>query len=309
MKLSFIAKEINGTLIGEDLDVTSLRSLLVATDGDLTLLLDKKSLKDAQETPAKAIISYTKDVAPKNIILVENPRSIFAKAVKLFKKAPTQSGTSDKSSIHPSASIGNNCTIASFVTIGERVSIGDNTVIHSGVKIYDYCTIGSNCLLHCNAVIGADGFGFEPNQEKSWDKVPQLGAVILEDNVEVGANSCIDRGTLQDTLVKEGTKIDNLVQIGHNCIIGRHNVISSSTAIAGSTIVGDYCMWGGQSGATGHMTIGDNVVVMARAGITKDIPDNMTVYGYPAREHKQSQKEEAFLRRWLKRNMNKRVIE
>jgi UDP-3-O-[3-hydroxymyristoyl] glucosamine N-acyltransferase len=148
--------------------------------------------------------------------------------------------------------------------------------------------------------LGADGFGFEPNAEGRLQKVPQLAKVVLGDDVEVGANTCIDRGAIQDTLIGDGTKLDNLVQVGHNTRIGKHNVFSAACAIGGSTTIGDHNMWGGQTATAGHLTVGSRVTAMGRSGITKDIPDGVTIQGFPAQHFKTEWKEQAVLRKWAK---------
>ncbi|OGI12044.1 MAG: hypothetical protein A2Y40_07930 [Candidatus Margulisbacteria bacterium GWF2_35_9] len=323
MKLSFIANAINGKLIGDDTDVLQIRSIQTATKDDLTILLDKHYLTDAKQTKAKAIISFTADLNAKHMILVENPRKIFSKLVSLFEIKETKKGISKLSSISKDAKIGkdvfiddfvkigsntvigNNVIIYSNVSIGDNVVIGENTVIYPNVTLYDNSQVGCRSILHSGVVLGADGFGFEMNEKKEWDKVPQISKVIIGNDVEIGANSCIDRGAIQDTIIGDGTKIDNLCQIAHNCIIGKHNVFSSSTAIAGSTIIGNHNMWGGQSGATGHCTVGNGVVVMARAGVSKNTSDGEIVSGFPARKHKEEFKKQAFLNNWLKKQIRK----
>jgi len=323
MKLSHIAEYIGGSLEGPDVDVNSIKSIDSASSQDLTILLDKRYLKQATTTKAKAIVSYTKDVGPKSVVLVKNTRQILPDLLNLFKDKDRPIGISDRAYMSETVVLGKNVFIAANVVVGENTVIGDEVQIHSGVSIgknvgigkgtiinpnvsiYDRTEIGKNCIIHSGVVIGADGFGFEKDEKHKWLKVPQLAKVIIEDNVEIGANSCIDRGAIQDTVIGEGTKIDNLVQVGHNCRIGKHNVISAATAIAGSTTVGDYCMWGGQAGTAGHLHIGDNVTIMGRAGITKNIKEGETIQGFPAKNFRVSFKEQAFLQRWLKKEMNK----
>jgi UDP-3-O-[3-hydroxymyristoyl] glucosamine N-acyltransferase len=166
--------------------------------------------------------------------------------------------------------------------IGERVVVGKGTRIHAGVKIYHQTVIGAQCVIHSGAVIGADGFGFVPNAEGVYEKMPQVGNVILEDQVEVGANTTIDRATIGHTIIRQGTKLDNLIQVGHNAEIGRHNVIVSQTGIAGSTKVGDHNQIGGQVGIAGHLHIGNQVRIAAQSGIGSNMPDGSMVQGSPA---------------------------
>ncbi|MFN3875386.1 MAG: UDP-3-O-(3-hydroxymyristoyl)glucosamine N-acyltransferase, partial [Flavobacteriales bacterium] len=166
--------------------------------------------------------------------------------------------------------------------IGDGVRIGKGTVLHAGVKVYARCVIGANCLLHSGAVIGADGFGFNTDEQGRYVKMPQIGNVEIEDGVEIGANTTIDRATMGSTVIRTGVKLDNLIQVGHNVEIGAHTVIAAQTGIAGSSKVGAHCMIGGQVGIAGHLTIGDRVRIAAQSGIGESIPDGATVQGSPA---------------------------
>lgn len=177
--------------------------------------------------------------------------------------------------------IGNNVKIYPQAYIGDGVSVGDNTIIYSGVKIYHGCKIGNSCILHAGAVIGADGFGFAP-QGEIYQKVPQIGNVVLEDDVEIGANTCIDRATMGSTLIKKGVKLDNLIQLAHNVVIGENTVIAAQTGIAGTTKVGSNCVFGGQVGIVGHLNIGAGTQIAAQSGISQDIPENSVLRGSPA---------------------------
>jgi UDP-3-O-[3-hydroxymyristoyl] glucosamine N-acyltransferase len=324
MKLSIIANYLNGELIGEDIEVSSIKSLETATSSDLTILLDKKYLRLAKTTKASAIISDSIDLTCPSIIKVANPRSILSKAISLFSYPDTRVGISKLADIANCAIIGKGVYIDSFVKIdegsvisdgvriysgthiGKNSSIGENTILFANVSIYDDIFIGKNCLIHSGAVIGADGFGFERNANKEWIKIPQIGKVNIGDNVEIGANTCIDRGCLQDTIIKEGVKLDNLVQIAHNCSIGKHSLLASVCAIAGSTTIGEYNLFAGDVGTTGHLTTGSNVTVMARAGITKNIEDGLIVRGFPAREQKEAIKDEAVLKKLVKKYKEKK---
>ena len=315
MLLSSIALKISGTLSGPDSEVFAIRSLDTASADELTILMDKRHLSDAQKTAAKAIVTSDENVGPKSKIIVKHPRKILATLLTLFNEEERRFGISPLASIDPSAKIGENVFIDAFVRInkeaivgdnvqlfsgvyiGERSHVGTNSLLYPNVVIYKDCTLGANCIIHAGVSIGADGFGFERNDQNQWDKIPQLGKVILGDNVEIGANSCVDRGTLQNTTIGSGTKIDNLVQIGHNSHIGDHNVFSSMVAIAGSTTIGNGNMWGGQVGTAGHLNVGNQVTAMGRAGITKDIPDGAIIQGFPAQAYKQELKEQAYLRK------------
>ena len=321
MKLSYIAECLGGQLIGVDVDVNSLRSLDVATGSDLTILLDKKYLDKAQKTQAIAIVADTDELPIASIIKVNKPRAVFAKLVSLFHVKDIRIGVSKLSDISPTAKIGADVYIDSFVKvddgvivgngtriysgshIGKDSVIGNNTVVFANVSIYHEVQVGNNCIIHSGAVIGADGFGFEKNQVKEWEKISQIGKVIIGDDVEIGANTCIDRGCLQDTIIMNGVKLDNLIQIAHNCFIGKHSLLSSVCAIAGSTTIGDYNLFAGDVGTAGHVTTGNDVTAMARAGITKDIPDGQVVRGFPAGPQREVIKEEAVLRRMIKERL------
>ena len=179
------------------------------------------------------------------------------------------------------AKIGNNVRIYPHAYIGERVVIGDNTTIYAGVKIYYGCVIGANCTIHAGTVIGADGFGFAPAGE-DYSKVPQIGNVVIEDYVEIGANVCIDRATMGSTRIKKGVKLDNLVQIAHNVVVGENTVMAAQVGIAGTTKVGAHCMFGGQVGVAGHLNIGDKTMLAAQSGVTNDIAAGSVFMGAPA---------------------------
>ena len=178
--------------------------------------------------------------------------------------------------------IGNNTKIYPNVYIGDNVVIGDNVILFSGAKIYSDTLIGDNCVIHSCAILGADGFGFAPNEQGEFIKVPQTGNVVIEDNVDVGASTSIDRATLGSTIIRKGVKLDNHIQIAHNVEIGKNTVIAAQTGIAGSTKIGENCMIGGQVGIVGHITIGNNVKIQAQSGIGRNVKDNETLQGSPA---------------------------
>ncbi|OPZ97081.1 MAG: UDP-3-O-acylglucosamine N-acyltransferase [Bacteroidetes bacterium ADurb.Bin408] len=180
--------------------------------------------------------------------------------------------------------VGNNVKIFAQVYIGDNVSIGDNTVIYPGVKIYSDCVIGRDCKIHAGSVIGADGFGFAPQQDNTYNKIEQIGNVVLEDHVEIGANTTIDRAAISSTIIRKGVKLDNLIQIAHNVEIGENTVIAAQTGVSGSTKIGKNCMIGGQVGIVGHLTIGDNVKIAAQSGIGSNLKDGVMVQGSPAFE-------------------------
>ena len=202
--------------------------------------------------------------------------------------------------VHPTAVIGSGCYIGAFAYVGENVSVGnnvklyphvyigdgvkiqDNTTLYAGVKVYQGCAIGSNCIIHASTVIGSDGFGFAQGENQEFKKIPQLGNVVIEDDVEIGSNVSIDRATMGSTRIGRGTKIDNLVQIAHNVEVGSNTVIISQAGIAGSTKVGNNCVIAAQAGLVGHIKIGDNVIIGAQSGVTSDIEDNRICLGSPA---------------------------
>ena len=181
------------------------------------------------------------------------------------------------------AHIGKNTKIFPHVYVGEGVKIGENCIIYPGVRIYQGCTIGNNCIIHANAVIGSDGFGFAPTADGSYKKIPQMGQVIIEDNVEIGANTVIDRATMDATIIRQGVKLDNLIQVAHNVVIGENTVIAAQTGIAGSTQIGKNCMFGGQVGIAGHIAVADKVQIGAQCGVGSSIKkEGATVIGSPA---------------------------
>ena len=184
--------------------------------------------------------------------------------------------------IGKNAKVGDYTKIYEHVYVGDDVKIGSHCIIYPGVKIYEGCRVGANCIIHAGAVIGADGFGFLPKPDGTFDKIPQLGNVIIEDNVEIGANTCIDRAKTDSTIIRKGVKLDNLIQIGHNVQIGENTVSSSQTGVAGTTKIGANCFIGGQVGFADHITVGDNVKIGAQSGIDKDIPDGEFRFGSPA---------------------------
>jgi UDP-3-O-[3-hydroxymyristoyl] glucosamine N-acyltransferase len=213
---------------------------------------------------------------------------------------PRRTGISAQAFIAPDALIGENVYIGEFALIEDGVTIGDNTAIyphtvvgagsnigrnttiHYGVKVYEDTVIGNHCIIHAGAVIGADGFGFALQADSHYEKIEQTGNVVIEDNVEIGANTTIDKATMGSTIIRKGAKLDNLIQIAHNVVIGENTVIVAQTGIAGSTKVGKNCIIGGQVGIIDHLTIGDNVKIAAQSGIGKDVADNMMMFGAPA---------------------------
>jgi len=303
MTLQEIADDIGGKLFGpSDLEITGPAKINEAEPTEITFLSNQKYRKFLGTTKAAALL-VDKEIDGFSIpyILVDNAYVAFVLTLNLFNKDDRQefAGVSDKAFIDPSAEIGDNVAIGPFVYIGPNVSISNNTIIHTGsviskktsigkdcliypnVSIRDNCVIGNRVILQNGCVIGSDGFGFAPVKDK-YKKIPQLGNVVIEDDVEIGANSTIDRATLGSTVISAGTKLDNLVQIGHNVTVGDNTIIVSQTGIAGSTEIGKHVTISGQVGISGHLKIGDNAVLAAQSGISKDIEEGAIVFGSPA---------------------------
>ncbi len=304
--LEEIAAIIGGEIVGDkNTVVTGICGIKEARKGDLTFVANSRYVSLMNQTRASAIIT-SKDVesAPKPIIRTENPSIAFAKMVSLM--APNE--TKKPRGIHPTAvigervKIGRNVAIQAYVVIEDNVEIKDNTILYAGAYVGHHTKIGKDCavypyviirervlignrvIIHGGTVIGSDGFGFSTVQGVH-QRIPQIGSVIIEDDVEIGANVTIDRARFDKTLIKKGTKIDNLVQIAHNVVIGEHSIIVAQSGISGSTTVGNNVTLAGQAGIIGHVSVGDNVVIAARAGVTKTIPSNSCVSGFPAKPH------------------------
>jgi UDP-3-O-[3-hydroxymyristoyl] glucosamine N-acyltransferase len=287
------------------LDITGVAPIEEAQAGDLTFLANPKYIQKLEGCKAGAILVSPKfeGKLPIPALYTSNPYLAFARAIELFYSKPLP-----PRGIHPTAVIGQGCTlgkdisIGAYVVLGKHVTIGDSVTIHPHCVLYDGAVLGSGCLLHSHvvvrenvqigqrvilqngAIIGADGFGFAPVGDGTYHKIPQVGTVILGDDVEVQSLSSVDRGTLEATTIGHGTKIDNLVQIGHGCKVGKDTVICGQVALAGSTIVGDRVVLAGQSGVSGHLTIGDDVIAASGTGITESIPKGKVIAGYPAVE-------------------------
>lgn len=307
MTLAQIAKLIDGEVIGDSqILITGISGIKEAQKGDITFVANPKYMPLINTTRASAIItSLTIKNVDKPLIRTENPSLAFAKLVSYF--APDESVI--EPGIHPTAIIGEevklgeNVCIQPYVIISNGVSIGDNTILHAGVYIGYNSKIGSNCLIyphvtirervtignkviiHSGTVIGSDGFGYATVKGVHY-KIPQIGTVYIEDDVEIGANVTIDRARFGKTHIKRGTKIDNLVQIAHNVEIGENSIVVAQSGISGSTVIGKGVILAGQSGVVGHINIGDNAIVAAQAGVTKSVPAGEVVSGYPAKPHK-----------------------
>ena len=195
-------------------------------------------------------------------------------------------GAAKKYKSDTNAIIGNNTIIEANTSVGDNATIGADCILYNNVTIYHDCKVGNRCILHAGSVVGADGFGFAPGAN-GYEKIPQIGIAILEDDVEIGANTCIDRATMGATIIKRGVKLDNMVQVAHNVVIDEHTVMASQCGVAGSTKVGSWCMVGGQAGISGHIKIGNQVKVGGHSGVTNSVQDGKAVMGYPAFEHTQ----------------------
>lgn len=308
--MKFTAAQIAGILEGEvignpDAVVFKLAKIEEGTEGSLTFLANPKYVNFIYTTQATITI-VNNDFVPENklattLIKVEDAYQSFSKLleyynqVKLMKSGIEQPSVISEnvtygeqlylgsfSYVGKNVTIGNNVKIYPNCFIGDNVSIGDNCIFFAGVKIYSETEIGNNCNFHSGCVVGSDGFGFAPTEEGTYNKIPQIGNVIIEDDVEIGANTTIDRATLGITLIRKGVKLDNHIQIAHNVEIGENTVIAAQTGIAGSTKIGSNCLIGGQVGIAGHLTIGNNVRVQAQSGIGKNIADGEIIQGSPA---------------------------
>lgn len=321
-KLSEIVVNLGGVLEGNDVDVSAIAATNVAKPGELTFLTDKKYIKNLPNCLASAIIVSRTDaeLIPSHIskIISDNPYLYYSRVVSLFH--PRQNllvGIKDTAKIGKNTIIGSNAAIADYVVIGansqigsncqifpnvvigDNVIIGDNVVIHSQASIYTNVTIGHNCSLHSGCVIGADGFGYAPDNKRQWHKIPQVGGVVIGNNVEIGANTTIDSGALDATIIEDGVKVDNLVQIAHNVRLGAHTAIAAAVGIAGGTVIGKHCQIGGGAGIIGHVNIADYTVIGGASNVSKDIiVADIYSSGIPAFQYKEWAKIMVYMRNW-----------
>lgn len=308
--MKFTALQIANVLQGDvegnpEVEVHKLSKIEEGEEGSITFLANPKYKHHIYTTKASVAI-VGRNFEPESpltvtLVRVDDAYSAFSKLLEYYNQIKlNKSGVENPSFISETAKIGENVYIGAFAYIGENVvlgenvkiypntyigdnvSIGDNTTIFAGCKIYSETVIGRNCTLHAGVILGADGFGFVPVQEGFYNKVPQIGNVIIKDYVDIGAGTTIDRATLGSTIINKGVKIDNLVQIAHNVEVGKNTVIAAQTGIAGSTKVGENCMIGGQVGIAGHLTIGNRVKVQAQTGIARNVKDDEVVQGTPA---------------------------
>ena len=301
-----IAGLVGGNIVGDkQAMVHTVSSIEAGKKGSLTYLSNPKYEQYIYTTEA-SIVLVGKDFTPKQelqttLIQVDDVAATVLQLLEMYNAMkPQKKGISRLASISEKATVAEDCYVGDFavieagavveagakiypqVYVGDGVKVGAGTTLYPGVKIYEGCRIGANCIIHAGAVIGADGFGFLPKEDGTFDKIPQLGNVIIEDNVEIGANTCIDRAKTDSTIIRKGVKLDNLIQIGHNVQIGENTVSSSQTGIAGTTKVGANCFIAGQVGIADHVVIGDRVKIGAQSGIDKNVPDGETRFGSPA---------------------------
>ena len=315
-----IAAYLQGEIVGdENATVHTFAKIEEGVPGAISFLSNPKYTPYIYESKA-SIILVNKDFTPEHevkatLIKVDNAYDCLAKLLTLYEQSkPKLTGIDSLAFIAPTAKIGKDVYIGPFAYVGDHAEIGDNTVIHphvticAGTKIgagctlyphatvYHDCRIGNRCTMHAGSVIGADGFGFAPTPD-GYEKIPQIGITVLEDDVEIGANTCVDRATMGATIVHRGVKLDNLVQVAHNNEIGSHTVMAAQVGVAGSTKVGEWCMFGGQVGIAGHIHIGDRVVFGAQSGVPSSTKSDQRLIGTPPMEEKPYFKSQAIFRK------------
>ena len=300
-----IASYLGGVVVGNpEATVQTFAKIEEGIEGAISFLANPKYEHFLYETKS-SIVLVNRDFTPSQavsatLVKVDNAYEAVARLLSLYEQSTAKrTGIHPLACVAPTAQVGEDCYVGPFAYIGEhavvgkgcqiyahavieeRAKVGDNCLFYPNVSIYHDCVIGNNVILHSGCVIGADGFGFAPSAE-GYEKIPQIGIVTIEDNVEIGANTCVDRSTMGSTYVRAGVKLDNLVQIAHNCDVDSHTVMSAQVGLAGSTKVGKWCMFGGQVGIAGHATIGDRTLVGAQAGIAGSVKGNVTIQGSPA---------------------------
>ena len=303
-----IAEFLQGEVVGDgNATVNTFAKIEQGTPGALSFLSNPKYEPYLYST-GSSIVLVNKDFTPSEpvnatLVKVDNAYESIAKLLSLYDSVkPVRKGISPLAYISETATVGKDVYIAPFVfiddgavigdgtqlypqvTIGQNASVGNNCILYPNVTVYYNCRIGNGCILHSGCVIGADGFGFAPSED-GYKKIPQIGAVQIEDNVEIGANACVDRSTMGYTVVHKGVKLDNLVQIAHNVEIGANTVISAQSGVAGSAKVGEWCMFGGQTGVAGHISVEDRVNLCAQTGVIGNVKTGKTLMGTPALDH------------------------
>ena len=301
-----IAGLLGGTIVGDKgATVSTVSSIDGGKDGSLAYLTNPKYEQYIYTTEASIVLVDStfepKQEVKTTLIKVDNVAQCVLNLLEMYNASrPQKRGISKLASIHEGAVIGEDCYVGDFTVveatakigdkvqiypqcyIGDNVTIGDGTKIYPGVKIYEGCVVGKNCILHAGVVIGADGFGFAPREDGTFAKIPQLGNVIIEDNVELGANTCVDRAKTDSTIIRSGVKLDNLIQVGHNVQIGSNTVMSAQVGIAGTTKIGSNCFVGGQVGFADHITVGNGCKIGSQSGLDKSVPDGEIRFGSPA---------------------------
>lgn len=319
-----IASVLEGEIVGNPaIEVSTLAKIEEGTAGSITFLANPRYAQHIYTTQASVVI-VNRTFEPEQpvaatLIKVDDAYKAFSKLLEYYNEVKLMKSGIEQPSvisegveygddlylgsfcyIGKNVKIGNNVKIYPNTFVGDNVRIGDNTVLFAGVRIYSETVIGEKCTLHAGVIVGSDGFGFAPNADGTFNKVPQIGNVIIEDNVEIGAASTIDRATLGSTIIRQGVKLDNQIQIAHNVEIGENTVIASQSGVAGSTKIGKNCMIGGQVGIVGHITIGDNVRIQAQSGVTKNLENGVAVQGSPALPHGEFLKSYSYFKNFSK---------
>ena len=286
MRLDELAREIGAEVVGDgSVEVSAVNTLEAAEAGQISYLTNQRYAKQLETTRASAVIvsAGTKPTAHVTLLRASDPYFAFAKAIERLhghRKHPFR-GVHPQAHVDASANVGENTVVYPGAYVGPNARLGRDCILYPNVTIYDGCVLGDRVIIHAGAVIGADGYGFATHGGVHH-KVPQAGNVVIEDDVEIGANTCIDRGAIGSTVMGRGTKIDNLVMIGHSVKIGAGSLVVAQVGIAGSVTVGQHATIAGQAGIAGHLTVGDKVTIAAKAGVISDIPDGATVMGMPA---------------------------
>jgi UDP-3-O-[3-hydroxymyristoyl] glucosamine N-acyltransferase len=302
-----LAELVGGTVDGDGQTlIRGVAGIREAEPGEITFIANPKYEEFLGVTRASAVITATSSRAAKPVIRIDNPYYAYLQVLNLFAvdvAVRYPRGVHESAYVDPHAVLGRDVAIGPLCHVGKNARLGDNTTLVGGVFVGEAVEIGADCLIYPHVtlregtvvgnrvilqpgvVLGGDGFGYAKNGS-THHKVPQIGRVVIEDDVEIGANTCVDRATTGETRIKRGTKIDNLVQVAHNVVLGENCVIAAQVGISGSTEVGNHVVMGGQAGVGGHLVIGDRAVVGGQAGVTKSVPPNTVVSGYPAREHR-----------------------
>jgi len=321
MKLSELAEKTFAVIAqgDENIEIKSAAGLDLAKKNEIAFLANPKYTPQIKETQASAIFLNEKETCERTDIAVlraKDPYLAYTRALRLFNPdteivpmihktavIDESAKVSDSAEIRANVVVGKNCVIGENVkifpnaTIYDGVKIGANSIIHSGVSVRENCVIGENCIIHNNTTIGSDGFGYAKDENKAWLKIPQVGRVVLEDNVEIGANTAIDCASVGETRIKKGAKIDNLVQIGHSCTVEEDTLICSQTGLAGSSVIGKRVILAGQVGIAGHLKVGDDVIVTAKSATSHDVENGKIISGVPAFDNRDWLRSTAAFRR------------